>query len=302
MRMKIAVAVAALSSAISSADPLPPDATYRPLPTVPPEVVRRNDEAAKPAVLRRQRDLLTARYDLADKPMAGAMMSGGRKAVQDGVRVKLRSGTTWDQLAQMSPADIKSKELLPAGFMPLPHVKQATGGQVFPREQIDTIAREESRDLNRFDVDFGRIRRLDLVQRAALHEQALDRVKRSELVMARGERLHLGFDAEQASDKIIEMRRDRDQQIRLGLRRQRGRVGTTREQPVAQCGVGFAEEREECGVEPSQSVSRVEIFERKMEVEPQHRKGVNYNRRTRSSPFFPLAMEHPCRSRTAFSS
>jgi cytochrome c peroxidase len=124
------------------------------LPTVPPEVVRRNDEAAKPAVLRRQRDLLTARYDLADKPMAGAMMSGGRKAVQDAVRVKLRSGTTWDQLAQMSPADIKSKELLPAGFMPLPHVKQATGGQVFPREQIDTIAREESRDLNRFDVDF----------------------------------------------------------------------------------------------------------------------------------------------------
>jgi cytochrome c peroxidase len=154
MRIKVAVAVAAFSSAFSSADPLPPDATYRPLPTVPPEVVRRNDEAAKPAVLRRQRDLLSARYDLADKPMAGAMMSGGRKAVQDGVRVKLRSGTTWDQLAQMSPTDIKSKELLPAGFMPLPHVKQATGGQVFPREQIDTIAREESRDLNRFDVDF----------------------------------------------------------------------------------------------------------------------------------------------------
>jgi cytochrome c peroxidase len=38
--------------------------------------------------------------------------------------------------------------------MPLPHVKQASGGQVFPQEQIDQIGRAESRDLKRFDVDF----------------------------------------------------------------------------------------------------------------------------------------------------
>ena len=50
------------------------------------------DEAQKPAVMQRQRALLEARYDLADRPMPGAMMSGGRKAVQGGVRVKLPDG------------------------------------------------------------------------------------------------------------------------------------------------------------------------------------------------------------------
>ena len=38
--------------------------------------------------------------------------------------------------------------------MPLPHVKQATGGQVFPERQIEEIASQEARDLRRFDVDF----------------------------------------------------------------------------------------------------------------------------------------------------
>jgi cytochrome c peroxidase len=38
--------------------------------------------------------------------------------------------------------------------MPLPHVKQATGGQVFPNQQIDEIGRQELRNIRRFDVDF----------------------------------------------------------------------------------------------------------------------------------------------------
>ena len=136
------------------ADPLPPDATYRPLPTLPLDVVRRNDEGAKPAVQRRQQNLLNERYDLADRPMQGVKMSGGRKGVQDGVRVKLRSGSSWESLANMTPEDIKAKGLFPAGFMPLPHVKQLTGGQVFPQNQIDVIGDAEDRNLKRFDVDF----------------------------------------------------------------------------------------------------------------------------------------------------
>lgn len=43
------------------ADPLPPDGTYRPLPTVPFEVARLNDEAIKPSVALRQRNLLNSR-------------------------------------------------------------------------------------------------------------------------------------------------------------------------------------------------------------------------------------------------
>jgi cytochrome c peroxidase len=150
-----AAALAVASCAVSGAfaDPLPPDATYRPLPTLPLSAVKANDEAAKPGVMQRQRNLLGERYDLADRPMPNVRMSGGRKAIQSGVRVKLPAGVTWDRLASMPAQQVRQQNLLPAGFLPLPHVKQATGGQVFPDEQIDEIARQESRNLRRFDVD-----------------------------------------------------------------------------------------------------------------------------------------------------
>jgi cytochrome c peroxidase len=157
--MRIAVAtlipvfLVTLGLTAYAADPLPPDATYRPLPTVPPSVVRKNDEAAKPAVMQRQKNLLNERYDIGNKPMQGVMMSGGRKAVQAGVRVKLKSGT-WDDLAKLTPDEIRERDLFPAGFRPLPHVKQLSGGQVFPQAEIDTISKAEQRDLKRFDVDF----------------------------------------------------------------------------------------------------------------------------------------------------
>src|SRR3954465_12990148 len=148
-----AVLVLACSLAALS-DPLPPDATYRPLPTLPFTAVKTADEAQKPQVMQRQADLLNQRYDLSDRPVPGVMMSGGRKPIQGGIRVKLPSGVTWDSLAAMSPDEIRQRGLLPAGFMPLPHVKQATGGQVFPNRQIDEIGKQENRNLRRFDVDF----------------------------------------------------------------------------------------------------------------------------------------------------
>jgi cytochrome c peroxidase len=149
----IALSVFALSWAAFS-DSLPPDASYRPLPTQPFSDVRAADEAEKPAVMRRQAELLQQRYDLSDRPIPGVFMSGRRKAVQGGVRVRLPRDVTFDQLAQMTPDAIAEGSLLPAGFLPLPHVKQATGGQVFPNNQIDTIKDRESRSLRRFDVDF----------------------------------------------------------------------------------------------------------------------------------------------------
>ncbi|WP_374673242.1 hypothetical protein [Ideonella sp.] len=135
-------------------DPLPADLTYRPLPTQPFSVVKAQDEAMKPQVMQRQAGLLASRYDLANRPLPGVMMSGGRKPVQGGVRVKLPAGVTWDTLGRLSPQEILQRNLLPDGFKPLPHVKQASGGQVFPQRQIDEIARLEQRDLRRFDVDF----------------------------------------------------------------------------------------------------------------------------------------------------
>ena len=143
-----------LAAGTAIADPLPPDATYRPLPTAPLDAVVKSDQAARPKVMQRQRALLNERYDLSDRPVPGVMMSGGRKGVQAGVRVKLPQGVTWDQLANMTPDEIKQKNLFPAGFLRLPHVKQSAGGQVFPQEQIDEIMSAEKRDLRRFDVDF----------------------------------------------------------------------------------------------------------------------------------------------------
>jgi hypothetical protein len=62
-------------------DPLPPDLTYRPLPTLPFSRVKAADEAQKAAVMQRQSGLLNERYDLSDRAMQNVMMSGGRKPV-----------------------------------------------------------------------------------------------------------------------------------------------------------------------------------------------------------------------------
>ncbi|MCG7508402.1 cytochrome B6 [Mesorhizobium retamae] len=144
----------ALFGAAAISDPLPPDLTYRPLPSLPFSKVKQTDEAQKPAVMDRQHALLGDRYDLSDRTIADVAMSGGRKGVQAGVRVKTAPGGEWDELASLTPQQIRDRNLLPLGFLPLPHVKQATGGQVFPEKQIGEIGRDEGRDLRRFDVDF----------------------------------------------------------------------------------------------------------------------------------------------------
>ncbi|MGE0684594.1 MAG: cytochrome B6 [Candidatus Binatia bacterium] len=107
----------------------------------------------KPAVMKRQMDLLNERYDLSNRPAQGVTMSRG-KPIQEGVRAKLPTGTTWDQLAGTSPEEIREKELFPKGFLPLPHPNHAEGGMVFPKFHIDEIKKQEGRDLMRFDLDF----------------------------------------------------------------------------------------------------------------------------------------------------
>lgn len=110
-------------------------------------------KAEKPAVEKKHMDLLNERYDLGNRPAKGVTMSRG-KAVQEGVRVKLQKGATWDKLAAISPEEIRDKDLFPAGFFPLPHPKHAEGGMLFPKFQIDEINKQEGRDLTRFDLDF----------------------------------------------------------------------------------------------------------------------------------------------------
>lgn len=109
--------------------------------------------AAKPEIEKRQAAILSERYDLSDRPAKEVTMSRG-KPVQEGVRVKLPRGVTWEQLAAMRPEEIAQRDVFPAGFLPLPHPNQPEGGMLFPKVQIDAIKRQEDRDLTRFDLDF----------------------------------------------------------------------------------------------------------------------------------------------------
>ena len=128
--------------------------TYMPVvPTKSFEAVMKADVAEKDDVMARQKALMNQRYDMSDNA-SNVMMSGGRKAVQKGVRVRLHGGVNWQDLARMAPDVIKDRDLFPMGFRPLPHVKHPTGGQVFPQEQIDAMMEKEKRSLVRFDVEF----------------------------------------------------------------------------------------------------------------------------------------------------
>lgn len=110
-------------------------------------------KAEKAGHMNKQKALLEQRYDLTNRPAKGIVMTGG-KPVQQGVRVKLRDGVTWGQLASMAPEEIRDKDLFPLGFMPLPHPNHNEGGMVFPQFHIDEIKKQEGRDLTRFDLDF----------------------------------------------------------------------------------------------------------------------------------------------------
>jgi cytochrome c peroxidase len=131
-----------------------PPSSY--MPVVTPEefsaVVARM-KAAKPAVMKRQMALLEERYDLSNRAAQGITMSRN-KAIQAGVRVKLKAGSSWDALGAMKPEEVLAKDAFPAGFLPLPHPNHPEGGMLFPKFHIDEIKKQEDRDLTRFDLDF----------------------------------------------------------------------------------------------------------------------------------------------------
>ncbi len=138
----------ALAAALLVYGPVTASSAAEDLPTL---VKRLQQE--KPAFAKRQQALLAERYDLADRRATGVTMSKG-KPVQEGVRVKLPEGMTWEKLAALSPEEIKGKNLWPAGFYPLPHPHHEAGGMVFPQPLIDETKRQTDRDLTRFDLDF----------------------------------------------------------------------------------------------------------------------------------------------------
>jgi len=140
-------------------NPPPPNPTEKKSSYAPVDIkedftsVMARMSAAKAGVMRRQMDLLAQRYDLSNRAAPDAKMFRG-KAVQDGVRVRPPSGTTWEQLAALEPDQVRDRDAFPAGFKPLPHANHPEGGMIFPRFHIDEVNRQEQRDLTRFDLDF----------------------------------------------------------------------------------------------------------------------------------------------------
>jgi cytochrome c peroxidase len=116
------------------------------------EALRAAKVAEKAEVEQRQRSLLELRYDLSDDPSPDASMTRG-KPLQRGVRVRLPAGSSFEALAELSPAEIRAQGLFPAGFFPLPHPKQPEGGMLFPRFHIEEVLAQTGRDLRRFDLD-----------------------------------------------------------------------------------------------------------------------------------------------------
>lgn len=104
------------------------------------------DVAAKPKVMALQQKLLEDRYMLTARTDPAVRMSRG-KLVPMGPTARLAEGTTWDALGKMSAGEIKKTGVFP--YPSLPHPKHATGGQVFPKLQIEQFPR-----LERFDVEF----------------------------------------------------------------------------------------------------------------------------------------------------
>ncbi len=137
-----------------AAAPVAPVSSYMPVRIEEPfDVIQRRMEQAKPGLMESHQKLLTERYDLADRLADGVTMTRG-KPVQQGVRVRLKPGLTWESLAALTPEEIRAQDLFPAGFLPLPHPNHPEGGMVFPHFVIDELKRQEQRDLTRFDLDF----------------------------------------------------------------------------------------------------------------------------------------------------
>ena len=150
----VSLALTVLAISTFAQPPLKGESSYSPVVIKESfETIMARMKAAKPEVMKRHMDLLAERYDLSDRPARDVTMSRG-KPIQEGVRVRLPKNMTWEKLASTSPEEIKSKDLFPAGFYPLPHPNHPEGGMVFPKFHIEEIKKQEGRDLTRFDLDF----------------------------------------------------------------------------------------------------------------------------------------------------
>lgn len=140
------VAGALLLGTVSSFGQQKRESSYSPVIENSFEMVIAHDRSQKPVVMKRHMDLLNERYDLSRKVTTEVTMSNG-KPLPVGPTAKLKSGMTWEQLANLTPEQIKEAGVFP--YLPLPHPSHSSGGMLFTQAQIMQFPR-----LERFDLDF----------------------------------------------------------------------------------------------------------------------------------------------------
>jgi cytochrome c peroxidase len=92
---------------------------------------------------------MARRYDFTGKVTREATMTRG-KALPVGPVVRLPDGfSSWEELANLCPDDIRKRDLFPPGFRPLSHPLQTNGHQLFPQMWLRYHPEHA-----RFDVDF----------------------------------------------------------------------------------------------------------------------------------------------------
>jgi cytochrome c peroxidase len=103
----------------------------------------------KPKVMAERRKYMARRYNFTGAVSRTATMTRG-KPLPVGPVVRLPEGVaTWEELAALSPAEIRRRNLFPLGFYPLSHPLQTAGHQLFPQSWTKVHPEHQ-----RFDVDF----------------------------------------------------------------------------------------------------------------------------------------------------
>ena len=125
----------------------------------------------------------------------------------------------------------------------------------------------------RITVEACRVLCLVLVERLALHDLTLAGEERRELMLCRLQRGHFGFDAEQLRQKILELRRERDQQLRFFLARERIGTGARAGKARGERSIGLREPGAEDRVQPPQAGRGIEVAKAQPETELEHREG-----------------------------
>lgn len=92
-------------------------------------------ERQKPEIMADVRAYMSERYDFSGRPIEGALMSGGKPVMAGPVARLPREVTSFEELASLSAAEIKERDLFP--YKPLAHPLQSTAHMIFPPSWVE---------------------------------------------------------------------------------------------------------------------------------------------------------------------